>query len=159
MATSQSTSIINRFWVKVRKGTGCWEWIGAKRSGYGRCWYGSRVQTAHRVSWILVHGEISNEQLVCHRCDNRACVRPDHLFLGTQLDNVRDMIAKGRCSRHVLSPSAMRAIRERFRRQSRPFARDGNSLQLALEYGVTRHTVWAIANGHYRRARKELSDE
>lgn len=95
-----------RFWNKVSKsGNGCWEWIGAKKeSGHGVIGIGTRKNgliRVHRLSYIIHYGPISRKIKVCHTCDNPPCVKPDHLFLGTQLDNVRDCIAKGR---HVYPP-------------------------------------------------------
>jgi hypothetical protein len=81
--------------------SGCWLWLGAlSNSGYGRIMithHGvGKVQSAHRVSWREVNGEIPGGMYVLHRCDQRSCVNPDHLFLGTQQDNMNDMVAKGR---------------------------------------------------------------
>ena len=85
-----------RFWSKVLFGDGCWEWTAGKNNyGYGRLSIEDKMQGAHRVSWMLTHGEMP-ELYVLHHCDNRSCVRPDHLFLGTQTDNMRDRDAKGR---------------------------------------------------------------
>ena len=76
--------------------SGCWLWIGAvKASGYGVMHYAGRTQRAHRVSYELFVGPIGSSW-VLHRCDNPACVNPDHLFLGDAVDNARDMVAKGR---------------------------------------------------------------
>jgi hypothetical protein len=88
---------VTRFWSKVHQaGAGCWLWQGAKRDGYGRFWFRGEPQNAHRVAWQLVRGDIPPGVFVLHRCDVRACVNPDHLFLGMHSDNMADMKAKGR---------------------------------------------------------------
>lgn len=97
MAKSPQMSIGSRFWKRIKKSDQCWEWIGLKiKIGYGSLWWSDKMWLAHRISWTLHFGEIPNGKFVLHKCDNRACVRPSHLFLGTQLDNVRDCISKGR---------------------------------------------------------------
>jgi hypothetical protein len=99
-------SLEQRFWEKVDKnksdtfyeGTRCWEWIAAKdQKGYGFIGIGTGVATrAHRMSWVLAHGEFPKELCVLHKCDNPSCVNPDHLFLGTNQDNIDDRERKGR---------------------------------------------------------------
>lgn len=97
-------SIEERFWSKVKKTSGCWIWIGRKtRRGYGsfvpsgrRLQVGVRRTGAHRQAWELERGPIPKGKDVLHKCDNPPCVKPDHLFIGTQLDNMRDMDRKDR---------------------------------------------------------------
>jgi HNH endonuclease len=98
--------IAERFWSQVDKHPdGCWLWTGTDgASGYGsfRIPGGVGAVPAHRFAWMLVHGRISRGLLACHHCDVRKCVRvtadPEgsHIFLGTQRDNMADMVAKGR---------------------------------------------------------------
>ncbi len=81
----------------VRTDAGCLEWRGTLNSaGYGRSWFKGVQITTHRLSWLLYRGPIPDGLLVLHRCDNKPCVNPDHLFLGTHSDNIRDAYSKGR---------------------------------------------------------------
>ena len=86
-----------RFWSKVNKTDGCWEWTAyLNKQGYGRYGIGSNVYRAHRLAFEEAYGPIPEGMFVCHKCDNPSCVRPDHLFLGTNSDNLKDCSAKGR---------------------------------------------------------------
>jgi hypothetical protein len=141
---------LDRFWAKVAKSDGCWLWTASVGSdGYGtfgvsakECW---RV---HRLAWTLEHGPIPDGMMVCHRCDVRRCVKTDHLFLGTAMDNNRDCISKGRDlhpagSHHPLAKLSRHdviSIRQ---------ALDSGATKAALarQYGVHKTTVTRIANG------------
>jgi HNH endonuclease len=91
-----------RFWAKVNRGKDdeCWIWIGAKNDkGYGTIQVYGKSYYAHRFSFELVKGPVAKDSIVMHACDSPSCVNPAHLKLGTQLQNMRDMITKGRARR------------------------------------------------------------
>lgn len=141
------------FWTKVGKSATCWLWTAGQfgASGYGsfsvRTQNGTQSVRAHRHSWELANGPIPEGLHVLHRCDTPLCVRPDHLFLGSALENARDKMAKGRMRRgdskgeangHAkLTADGVRAIR------SRPAVR-GSQAAMARQYGITPQTVQDI---------------
>ncbi len=87
----------DRFWSKVQKTDNCWLWLGSVlKCGYGSFKLNGHTVRAHRIAWMLTYNSIPEGELVCHHCDNGLCMNPEHLFLGTQKDNIRDMITKGR---------------------------------------------------------------
>lgn len=137
------------FWSRVTKTDGCWLWDKPHGFGYGRLrWNGGRSRSAHVVSWEMANGPVPPGLYVCHKCDTPPCVRPDHLFLGTAGDNVRDCSAKGRISRgehrphHKITASDVMTIRGLK-------ASGRSSYLLARQFGISRPMVMAIV--HRRR--------
>lgn len=88
---------MNRFWNKTTRVNDCLEWTGyIRKDGYANFFLDGKTLLAHRVACMLTRGEIPQGMEVCHHCDNRKCVNPDHLFLGSLKDNMQDMVKKGR---------------------------------------------------------------
>jgi hypothetical protein len=138
-------SVRERFWAKVSRTDGCWLWTGRLfGGGYGSLRVDGRRLLAHRVSWMLHFGEAPDDMCVCHRCDVRHCINPEHLFLGTHQANTLDAVAKGRFpkgetqGRSKLTESDVRDIRLRY--ESGVIG--GNAL--AREYGLAQRTVWDV---------------
>ncbi len=101
-------TIEEKFWRKVAiiPEHPCWEWVGLKhKQGYGRMrikaegYKYRKALLSHRVSWEIHNGPIPDKMFVLHKCDNTSCVNPQHLFIGDQFDNMRDMVKKGRWRR------------------------------------------------------------
>lgn len=135
----------DRLLFRIREGaSGCWLWTGAiNDAGYGILLSGGRQVRAHRVAYELFVGPIPNALVVCHRCDIRACVNPDHLFIGTRDDNNKDMRKKGRAE-HSDKHHAAKLTAEQVR-----LIRDGRGRQseIAAKYGITQSVVSRIRSG------------
>lgn len=103
-----------KFWSLVKKGKSddCWLWTGyTDKDGYGKLFIFNKWMYAHRVSWILAFGEILKSKLcVLHHCDNTSCVNPGHLFIGVRLDNINDMVLKGRSNFGEKNPNAKLSV-------------------------------------------------
>ena len=149
------TPLAVRFWAKVDKTTspdGCWLWMGGKdkpwndkmTSGYGRFSAHLKQVGAHRVSWELTNGPIPEGLEVLHHCDNPPCVRPAHLFLGTQSDNLFDAVKKGRACQAVGEerPHKLTLIQVREILSSSLIQQD-----IANKFGVARQTISDIRLG------------
>lgn len=134
-----------RFSAKYQAVTecGCWLWTGSSNPlGYGTFKLDGKAQMAHRASWMLHNGPIPAGLCVCHKCDTPACVNPDHLFLGTNADNVADMVRKGRQSTARGEASGLAKITER--EAVEIFQAAGLQRDIAARYGVHQVQVSAI---------------
>lgn len=127
--------------------SGCWLWTGYLfSSGYGGFnTKNGRHTHAHRYSWTLHRGPIPDDLIVCHKCDVRCCVNPDHLFVGTYSDNANDMHAKGRNN----TPRGERHVKARLTDQNiRDIRADTRSLVvIGKDYGVDKQYIWKIKRG------------
>lgn len=142
-----------RFEAKfIKSESSCWNWVAyKKKNGYGQFWFEGYMRLAHRVSYQLYVGEITDNLQVLHKCDNPACVRPSHLFLGTIADNMHDCVNKGRNrymvhsgEKHgsaILTEDEVKTIREMW-------ANGARQVDLAKQFGVSQPTISGIV--HYR---------
>ena len=143
--------LMDRFWEKVAKTDTCWNWMAAKhRFGYGKIMVRKRViEPAHRVCYREQVGPIPEGLQVLHRCDNPACVRPDHLYLGTQADNMRDMHDRGRWRYGPRNqygennPSAILTDAQ-VRSLLADLAIGEGPVSVARKFGISYKTLWAI---------------
>lgn len=148
----QPTPLAERLWRRTVPGPGgCIEFAGyINTTGYGQIMGDDgRLVGAHRAAWALVNGPIPLGLVVCHRCDNRRCVNVEHLFLGTQADNVRDAQSKGRVARGERLPHTRLTDDDvRFIRRQEGFT----ARELAARFGVTARYINAVARGEERSA-------
>jgi hypothetical protein len=137
---------IARFWKQVHKTDRCWRWTGhISRDGHGKVSFRKRTHYTHRVAYELAHGALPAGAVVRHSCDTPACVRPEHLLLGTHADNVADRIARGRSAvgtqngRSKLDVADVQYIR-RVQGAATP-------TELGRKFGVDRKVIRDIWNG------------
>jgi hypothetical protein len=145
-------NLANRFWPKVEKGSNCWNWSGTKHDrGYGALRVGKLMKKATHVSVFLHSGTWPEAgKVVCHSCDNPACVRPDHLFIGTTLDNNRDRHLKGRTVFNICAPEKKaRGERHGLAKLNAENVTEirsmpGSQREIAALFGVSQHTVKCV---------------
>ncbi len=130
----------------------CLEFIGhIGRSGYGLMWHDGKTRQAHRVSFELHNTPIMDGQHVMHACDNRKCINPAHLKLGTRQENMADMVAKrrGNHTRGVSHPLAKMTpeIAAEIRKRYRPYDHKNGSMALAREFGLSQPAVHTCIRG------------
>lgn len=133
-----------RFWEKVNKTDTCWLWTGSKTNwGYGCFWNGKKIVLAHRYSFELMAGIIKNCAL--HTCDNRLCVRPDHIFDGTRQDNMKDMISKGR-AKHPSMRGVWTKLDPNNYEEIKRLWPQMTLHQLGEKYGVSYGHIWNVVH-------------
>jgi hypothetical protein len=143
-----SPELLARFWSKVQENGQCWEWTGSTRVGYGAIKINGRTWQTHRLVCLMAYGEIPQGQFVCHKCDNRRCVRPDHLFLGTARDNVADMHAKGRFIPVRGERTGSSKLTDDKVREIRTLSGGGlSNRRIAKKIGVSASTIDYVVNG------------
>ncbi len=142
-------SALSRFWQQVCKTESCWLWTGHTKSrGKGLIWVDGKPVYASRFSYQQFVGEIPKGMYVCHSCDNPVCVNPDHLFVGTQDDNMKDMKLKGRSNHPIGSMNGRAKVTEddvRFiRKNYKPRHPEYGQKALALRFGMTTGAIQEI---------------
>lgn len=141
------STIEDRFWSKVVKDTGCWEWRDSlNNKGYGQFGMNGTMRIASRVAYELTYGFIPMGMSVLHHCDNSKCCRPDHLFLGTQADNQQDMKRKGRSTRGERDGQT-KLVAEQIQSIRKEYTEGKSIAQLAREYRVCRAQIRRILTG------------
>jgi len=139
---------MERFWSKVsRRGPDdCWDWLASKTDGgYGKIWFGGKIRKAHRVAWELTHGEIGEGLVVRHKCRGKCC-NPSHMELGTQAENMQDMIRDGTSTRGERNPNT--ALTERVVKEIKDELRTKSVSQIARERNLGRMCVSHIKRGN-----------
>lgn len=127
---------------------GCWEWTGGMRAdGYGLVWFEGKAQRAHRIAYQVLKGPLDTKDVLCHKCDNRKCINPDHIFIGSRADNVRDAASKNRMPHGkshwnaTLSDAQIAMIRS---------IEGVTYTEIARQFGVAQSTVSRLRSGSRR---------
>lgn len=144
------TNNVDKFWNKVDKTTspdGCWEWTGsALKKGYGQFALKGKMWTTHRLSYTITNGNIPDGLYVCHSCDNPKCCRPEHLFLGTHLDNMKDRDVKQRTLRGEQNGFSKLTVQQVLEIRDLYATTKISKKKLALKYNVSPYPIGEIIN-------------
>jgi hypothetical protein len=146
--SARAVPLANRFWNSVQKSDGCWLWTGTiDKDGYGVTSERNGTQIrAHRVSYELHNGPITDGRYVLHRCDNRPCVNPDHLWLGTTTENTADMVAKNRQAKGERHGRA-KLTSDQVREARRLYSTGEHSMRsLGIRFGISGVAMSMIIN-------------
>lgn len=134
-------SFVNYFWdnVDISDIDSCWNWKRAtSQHGYGRISH--KLKYSHRLAWVKTFGEIPEGMHVLHKCDNPLCCNPNHLFLGTHQDNMRDRNKKGRCAKNTLTIEEVKEIKRKLKDNHK-------TRKLSEEYNVSYYIIYNIKTG------------
>jgi predicted XRE-type DNA-binding protein len=135
------------FWENVNTDGECWIWTACCTDGYGRYLHDGKMVRAHRYVYEQVIGAIPDGMVVCHSCDNRSCVRPGHLFVGTNQENLTDMVAKGRSLRGTKNNAAKLTDQQVIEIRNLLTMNACSQRTIAARYGVCQTTIGFIARG------------
>jgi hypothetical protein len=137
----------SRFWARVSKSDGCWNWCGRTRGqGYGFMHINKKRVYVHRLAAMLAGLDISGK-VVCHHCDNRLCVNPSHLFVGTPIDNIKDRCKKGRSAKGEMIGKAKLTTSQVIAIRSNYTGAWGEMANLARQYKVSHSAIWHVIVG------------
>jgi len=153
MSTKQDPQ--RRFLNKIRivPETGCWEWEAKlMQSGYGGFYIDGKTTTAHRAGWILFKGDVPKTIEVCHKCDNPKCVNPDHMFLGTHEENMKDAWRKERFSNRKIQRGeevgTSKLTNNDVLEIRKLHSGDNKTMgEIAAIFDVTKGTIWKVLSG------------
>ena len=146
---------LNNFWNKINKTDSCWLWMSSTVKGYGQFGFGGKMFLSHRFMWELKFGSIPPGLQVCHKCDVPLCVNPDHLWLGTAKDNIRDCWNKKRKNHQGENHPACRLSDEQVKqiRQEYSF---GNGKEVSEKFKISRGYLSEIIHNEKRKEKENV---